>query len=942
MGTAKSTKKTLRMLAAVTAAVISLCACSAISAQEMSIPLSGSDEYKDYVDYFSGAEESAADAIKLLPESASALENAELVPREDNGGNCLDIAEGGSASWKITGEPGWYSVRINYYPGECRSSYASVSVKINGEIPFAEAGGISLSCIYADKDGIRQDYYGNDIRSSQSLAPRWETTYLYDTERYENSPLCFYLENTDEFSVGSVTGNFSVSLVELVPYSGTPDYADTLKEYSALGYTEISDSFDLYEAENYFLKSDPTVVPVSDSSSSVTPHDNFLMKLNTVSGSNWKTAGQFIIWKINVKQAGLYRITLKVKQDFREGLYSTRRLYINGEIPFAEANAVRFIYTGGWVNMTLGDEQNGDWLFYFEEGENEIKLEAVLGEMGGALREVSDIVDSLNTIYREILAVTGASPDSYRDYSLDKLVPEVLESISVQKKRLEEVRDSFEAVTGKKGGDLSVFDTLIKQLGSFEEDPDNIPPAFSYFKTNIGSLGTWYTSALSQPLSMDSFIISGKNNEIPEAEANIFKKIADSIISFISSFIVDYNNIGNMSDNSGKPVKVWMTSGRDQMQVLKTMIQNSFVQESGINVQLENVDTASVLKAVFAGNGPDVLLGAAVSDPVNYALRNAVYDLNTFDGIDEIRERFYPETLVPLSFGGSLYALPETVTFPLLFYRADILGELEQPLPETWDDVIELISVLQKNNMTFGLPSSLNTYSSFMFQYGGEMYAGNGQETLLSSQKNADAFELMVNFYSNYSLDLQYDFVNRFRTGEMPVAVAEIGSYNNLKVSAPEIDGLWGIALLPGIKNEDGTINRSGCISATASILLKGSKQPEKAFEFLDWWSSADVQSQFGKEIESILGPSSRYLTANREAFETLPWTESEIRVIDGQISVSSAVEEVPGSYYLSRHFNNALRAVLIKDEDIKDTLDKYTADINKELSDKRSEFGLE
>ena len=295
-----------------------------------------------------------------------------------------------------------------------------------------------------------------------------------------------------------------------------------------------------------------------------------------------------------------------------------------------------------------------------------------------------------------------------------------------------------------------------------------------------------------------------------------------------------------------------------------------------------------------------------------------------------------------MSFGGSLYALPETVTFPLLFYRADILGELEQPLPETWDDVIELISVLQKNNMTFGLPSSLNTYSSFMFQYGGEMYAGNGQETLLSSQKNADAFELMVNFYSNYSLDLQYDFVNRFRTGEMPVAVAEIGSYNNLKVSAPEIDGLWGIALLPGIKNEDGTINRSGCISATASILLKGSKQPEKAFEFLDWWSSADVQSQFGKEIESILGPSSRYLTANMEAFETLPWTESEIRVIDSQISVSRAVEEVPGSYYLSRHFNNALRAVLIKDEDIKDTLDKYTADINKELSDKRSEFGLE
>ena len=85
MGTAKLSKKILRTAAVITASVLSLCAYSGISAQEMSIPLSGSDEYKDYGDYFSGAEESAADAIKLLPESASALENAELVPCEDSG-----------------------------------------------------------------------------------------------------------------------------------------------------------------------------------------------------------------------------------------------------------------------------------------------------------------------------------------------------------------------------------------------------------------------------------------------------------------------------------------------------------------------------------------------------------------------------------------------------------------------------------------------------------------------------------------------------------------------------------------------------------------------------------------------------------------------------------------------------------------------------------------
>ena len=149
------------------------------------------------------------------------------------------------------------------------------------------------------------------------------------------------------------------------------------------------------------------------------------------------------------------------------------------------------------------------------------------------------------------------------------------------------------------------------------------------------------------------------------------------------------------------------------------------------------------------------------------------------------------------------------------------------------------------------------------------------------------------------------------------------------------------MALLPGIEKEDGTIDRTGHVGSTASLVLGSSDMPEKAYEFIKWWTTDEVQSDYGKELESILGPSSRYLTANKKAFEELPWNEAELNVIEEQLSVSRAVPQVPGSYYLTRHLNNAFRAVVISGEDLRDTLSEYNVTINEELTTKRKEFEL-
>jgi hypothetical protein len=83
--------------------------------------------------------------------------------------------------------------------------------------------------------------------------------------------------------------------------------------------------------------------PISDgSSSAIQPSSAESLLLNSIGGSKWQTSGQWLEWNVNVKQSGFYRLSLVAKQDQQAGQPSSRRLYIDGEVPFAEVDCIRF------------------------------------------------------------------------------------------------------------------------------------------------------------------------------------------------------------------------------------------------------------------------------------------------------------------------------------------------------------------------------------------------------------------------------------------------------------------------------------------------------------------------------------------------------------------------------------------------------------------------
>ena len=71
-------------------------------------------------------------------------------------------------------------------------------------------------------------------------------------------------------------------------------------------------------------------------------------------------------------------------------------------------------------------------------------------------------------------------------------------------------------------------------------------------------------------------------------------------------------------------------------------------------------------------------------------------------------------------------------------------------------------------------------------------------------------------------------------------------------------------------------------------------------------------------------------------------WNKKELNSIFKQLESVSAIEQVPGGYYLTRNLDNAFRNVVYHDKKPMDVMFDYVYKINTELTDKRQELGLD
>ena len=865
--------------------------------------------------------------------------------------------DGSEVTWKAdVAQAGLYNIRLEYLTTESRGVDIERELLINGELPFAGASTLTLSRMWTDAGEVRQDNQGNDIRPSQKEIFGRQTICLRDDMGYQTEPYAFYFtEGENTLTLKAVNEPMVVCGITLTPIEKYPDYAEYLAAQPEVQMSDEAKSYSqTIQGESAPLRSAPSLYARYDRSSSKTiPYSVTNTILNYIGGDPWTHAGEWIQWDFEVPEDGYYNISIKARQMYQRGALSGRTVYIDGEVPFKDLEAVTFGYNTSWEMRTLGDKDGNPFRFYLTKGSHTLRMEVTLGEMGPVLKRVEDSIFRLNQIYRKLLVLTGANPDRFRDYNLAKVYPEAIEAMDLESKRLYKIVDDIVATTGEKSDRAATAQTLAVQLEQFMEMNERITESFTSFKDNITSLGTAMQNMSESKLDVDLIMITGENAKADPVSENFFESFAHEVRSCVSSFFVDYNSLGNKYDASDDVLDIWITTGRDQSTVLKTMVDDTFTAETGIKVNIKLVQADAILTAVVAGNGPDIVLSVSGWFAVNYAMRNAVEDLTQFADFDEVVKPFYQSIIDPLTYNNGVkkgvFGLPETQDFPLLFYRTDIMEEMGLKIPDTWEELIAELPTIQGDSLTVAIPfpdiaiADTSILNTMIYQNGGEIYEKDAKRTLIDSEAGVAAFKQYVSLYNDYGLPTIFDFVSRFRSGEMPMGVASYATYNTLMISAPEIRGLWDFTLVPGTIQEDGTLDRTCHTAGLCCMMVKTDDEKVKnhAWEFMKWWVSEDAQVRFGREMESVLGASARYQTANRNALRRLAWSNSQLAVLEEQMSHTHGFPEIAGGYSTTRHMTNAIRRVITTKEDPRETLLTYARTINEEIKIKRQEFNL-
>lgn len=865
----------------------------------------------------------------------------------------------GSVSWTVNiPETGVYNIKMIYEALESNTNDVEFSLLIDGESPYATASRIMLSKRWINESEIKQDSRQNDIRPGQISTPCWQETPLEDIDGLFNEPLEFYMEAGEHtITFESEKAEFAVKSFTFYQYEAPAAY--TAPSDSDL--TQAQGQKVTLEGETAAYKSSRTLYPTSDKSSYLTSSANgsspTKTRYNTIGSGSWTQSTQTVTWEFNVDKAGYYKIGIRGRQDQMRGMYSNRRLYVNGEVPCLEANQIKFYYDTDWSITTPKSENGDDLYFYLQAGTNTISLEAVPGEIGEIMGNLDELVYNINSYYRQIRQITGPDPDEYNNYMIDTAIPSIVPDFKEYAKTLRDKKAEIEKLSGSGGTEAETLEKMAIVLDKCIKKPDLIPEMMSQIKDNITSVSSFVNQYREQPLEVDMIEVATSDQDFTSCDKSFFGSLGFGFKGFIGSFFEDYNAL---SDEDESAMECWVMLGRDNAEALQQLISSEYNPTAKTKINLKLVQ-GGIVEATFAGKGPDLALFMGGDFPIQLAARGVLTDLTTFSDFDEVKTRFADDATVLYQYNGGTYGLPCDQTFPMLFYRSDILSEYGiDPATDlnTWDGLLNCLPTLQRNYLEVGLILPVmtstggttqvsaitepgNTFAMLLLQQGLNYYNEEQTKTTFDTQEAVNAFDTWTKFYTTYSFQQTYDAFTRFRTGDMPVVIQNYTFYNQLSVAAPEIKGCWGFQPVPGTVQEDGTINHAANSNGSGAIIFTKAADQEGAWDFIKWFTSTDAQVKYGNNIESILGTMGRYATANEEALQQLSWTTSEVNLLLDQLNSQVEIPIIPASYGVTRNVMNAFRAVVNDYDNARDTLFWYNKDINDEITRKLEDLGL-
>lgn len=840
-------------------------------------------------------------------------------------------------------ETAGYKVVIKYLALEGRTVSPKLALTWNNAYTGEEKDVYTLSRVWSDErtgERFKTDDYGNELSPSCVEKQKWQEIELLPKDADWNEG--FKLSSgTNILHLKMIEENIKIASVnveknnQLQAYDAYRASVDKSTDFEGSQVEPIRQ-----EAELMFEKSNIEVAVTYDRTSpEISPNDPSKIKYNILGGSSWSHEGQWVSYEIDVKNEGFYTFNIRYRQRAISGIDVRRRIRVDGNVLFDELDCVLFPASSNFSDFTLG-KNDTPYEIYLTEGKHTIQFEVVHGSLTDIILDFDEVLYTLNTLSSKINVIVGEGVDLNRDYDFVASIPDMADILNSSVDNFNQIIEKLGANSDGEGSDIARIREAVRLFKEMADRPNDIADQIEYFRSKLYDLASVLSAMKTQPLELDYFTLCPANADYSPEKSGFFENILFRAKAFISSFIEDY---ASMNSNTGEEaLTAWISLGRDQAQIMNQLISEEFMPQTGIPVNLSLV-TTSIMTAIASGKAPDVVLNLDATNIASLYYRDALVDLSVMPNIDKVLNRFYPSALEAFKYNDAIYAIPQTQSYQMLFYRTDVFEDYGYNVPETWDELYNLLNLMQNEGMQVGIGISEEILYMFLLQNNIPFYNENLTATNLTNSKAVAAFSKWTELFTKYGIPKSYDATNRFRAGQMPLILGDYSFYKTLIISAPEIQNSFAMAPIPGTQTENGIDRSQNCSALTAAVVVdKGDKDYTDAMKFVDWITSDSVQEKYSFNSETRVGISARVQTANINVLEKISWSGEELDVLKQQWAHVKRIPISPAQYYVSRNLSNAFRKVVYQYENPRDVIYRYSSEIDEELIRKRAELGIE
>lgn len=820
---------------------------------------------------------------------------------------------------------------------------------IDGDFPFYEMRQQVLESQWSTPQQKSYDSYGNEVVGIPDKVYEWQNKYIMDsTYRYSGS---LGIELTKGRHTVTVTlkegtlllGNFKLTAKPQVEaYTGSEKAAGD-------GFIEI-------QAEDFTYRNASSIHATCEYDPNLYPYQAGNRIMNTVDSTSFSEGGQQISYQFTVEKEGNYYLAFHYSQSDKSDFPVFMNIRIDGELPNTEFENCAFAYKKDYNLYTLLDSEGNKISVPLGAGQHTISMQISMEPLRNALETIEQIMGKVNDLSLEVTKVAGTNKDKYRDFSLESYIPGIGDTLIQWADELAAVMEEARTYNPdkKKIAAFSSISIAENQLRSLAKKPDELIYRIDELATSTSSvnqhLANLIDSLNGNDFSLDSIYLYQEDaaKQLPRHK-NVFVKAGLGIVRFCTSF---GKQAYSSSNTNPEHLQVSVNRSRQHLEIMQQMITEEFTPQTGVEVDLSLMpDQTKLVLANASGDSPDVATGVNYSIPFELGIRGALKDLTQFDDFAEVAGRYTEGLLMPYVIDDSVYAIPETMNFQVLFYRKDILDKLGLEVPDTLEDVEAMLPDLQMRGLNFYYPTArtvgMKTFldtTPIIFQSGGRLYDTYVEDVTITSEEVVEGFTTLTNLFTIYNLPKDVpNFYQHFRNGDYPIGISDFGTYNLISNAAPEIDGSWGVALIPGVKDENGEVMRYSSAGAESTFLFNSTpEREEQAWEFVKWWSSAQVQAEFGQRLQITYGDEYYWNTANCEAFAQLPWDSDDKEVISEQLTWTMEAPRALASYMVERELSDAYNLVVLgaKSANVREALDDAQKNIKRETLRKLEEFG--